>query len=135
MLTLYNFWARIKIVVVVLLSSFSVNASFSERFPEKCSTFHSNVGHYKEKFKCSFHSRTYWSRVTSMDCKSASVVIRFLFQQGWSVAAVQMVGSDAKKISTCANKIIKAGQILQAEKKGRDLFSKPTHKFFPTHIT
>ena len=27
---------------------FSVNASFSERFPEKCSRFRSNAGHYKE---------------------------------------------------------------------------------------
>ena len=30
-------------------SFFSVNAPFSERFPEKCSTFHSHVGHYKLK--------------------------------------------------------------------------------------
>ena len=29
-------------------SFFPVNASFSERFAEKCSTFHSNDGHYKE---------------------------------------------------------------------------------------
>ena len=43
--------------------------SFLERFPEKCSTFHSNIGHYKEKFECSFHSRKYWSRVTWIDCK------------------------------------------------------------------
>ena len=35
---------------------YSVNSSFSERFPEKCLTFHSHVGHYKEKFECSFHS-------------------------------------------------------------------------------
>ena len=47
---------------------FSVKASFSEGFPEKCSTFHSNVGHYKEKFERSFHSRKYWSRVTWLDC-------------------------------------------------------------------
>ena len=34
-----------------------VNAFFLERFPEKCSTFHSHVGHYTEKFEqlCSFH--------------------------------------------------------------------------------
>ena len=31
---------------------FSVNASFSERFPEKSSRFHLNVGHYKEEFEC-----------------------------------------------------------------------------------
>ena len=47
---------------------FSVDVSFSERFPEKCSTFHSHVGHNKEKFECSFHSRKYWSRVTWIDC-------------------------------------------------------------------
>ena len=35
--------------------------SFSERFPEKCSTFHLNAGHYKAEFECSFHSRKYWS--------------------------------------------------------------------------
>ena len=45
-----------------------INASFSERFPEKSSTFHSHVGHYKVKFECSFHSRKYWSRVTWIDC-------------------------------------------------------------------
>ena len=50
----------------------SVNASFLERFPEKCSTFHSHVGHYKEKFECSFHSRKYWSRVTWIDCKEVA---------------------------------------------------------------
>ena len=31
-----------------------INASFSERFPEKCSTFHSHVGHYKDKFEVHF---------------------------------------------------------------------------------
>ena len=33
---------------------FSVNASFSERFPEKCPTFHSHVGHYKENWNVHF---------------------------------------------------------------------------------
>ena len=42
----------------------SLYASFSERFSEKCSTFHSNTGHYKEEFECSFHSGKYRSRVT-----------------------------------------------------------------------
>ena len=46
---------------------FSVNATFSERFPGKCSIFHSNAGHYKEKFS-SFHTRKYWSCVTWIDC-------------------------------------------------------------------
>ena len=49
---------------------FSVNASFSERLPGKCPTFHSHVGHYKEKFECSFHSWKYCSRVTWIDYKS-----------------------------------------------------------------
>ena len=49
--------------------------SFSERFPEKCSTVHSNARHYKEGFECSFHSRKYWSRVTWIDCNQ---VIRTL---------------------------------------------------------
>ena len=48
---------------------FSVNASFLEGFPEKCSTFHPNAGHYKEEFEFSFQSRKYWSRVTGIDCK------------------------------------------------------------------
>ena len=61
--------SRITIVSQVFwIFSFSVNASFSERFPEKCSTFHSHVGHYIEKFECSFHSRKYWSRVRWIDC-------------------------------------------------------------------
>ena len=47
---------------------FSVDASFSERFPEKCSTLHSNAGHYKEEFECLFHSLKYWSRVMWIDC-------------------------------------------------------------------
>ena len=42
--------------ILNLFFFFSVNVSFSERFPEKCSTFHSNAGHYKEEFKCSFHA-------------------------------------------------------------------------------
>ena len=54
---------------------FSVNASFSERFPEKCSTFHSHVGHYKEKFECSFHSRKNWSCVTWIDCYINIIII------------------------------------------------------------
>ena len=49
--------------------SFSVNTSFSERFPEKCSMFYSHVGHYKEKFESSFPSQKYWSCVTCIDCK------------------------------------------------------------------
>ena len=48
---------------------FPVNEFFSERFPEKCSTFHSNSGHYKEEFECSFHSRKHWSCVLWIDCK------------------------------------------------------------------
>ena len=55
--------------ILNLFFFFSVNASFSERFPEKCPTFHSHVGHYKEKFQCSFHSWKYCSRVTWVDCK------------------------------------------------------------------
>ena len=53
-----------------ILNLFSVNASFSKRFPEKCSRFHANAGHYKEEFECSFHSRKYWSRVTWIDCQN-----------------------------------------------------------------
>ena len=52
---------------------FSVNASFSERFPEKCPTFHSHVGHYKEKFECLFHSWKDCSRVTWVDCNNDNV--------------------------------------------------------------
>ena len=58
---------------VFLIFFFSVNASFSERFPEKCPTFHSHVGHYKEKFECSFHSWKYCSRVTWIDCNSVYI--------------------------------------------------------------
>ena len=47
---------------------FFVNASFSERFPEKCPRFHSNVGHYKGEFECLLHSPKYWSRVKWIDC-------------------------------------------------------------------
>ena len=46
--------------------------TFLERFPDKCSTLHSNAGHYKAKFECSFHSRKYWSRVTLIDRKGLS---------------------------------------------------------------
>ena len=53
-----------------ILNLFSVNASFSKRFPEKCSRFHANAGHYKEELECSFHSRKYWSRVTWIDCQN-----------------------------------------------------------------
>ena len=55
-------------------SFFSVNASFSERFLEKCPTFHSHVGHYKEKFECSFHSWKFCSRVTWVDCNPCAVL-------------------------------------------------------------
>ena len=61
--------SRITIVSQVFWIFFSVNASFSERFPEKSSTFHSNAGRYKEEFECSFHSWTYWSRITWINCK------------------------------------------------------------------
>ena len=49
-----------KTVSEVFRFFFSFNASFSERFPENSSRFYSNVGHYKEEFECSFHSRKYW---------------------------------------------------------------------------
>ena len=42
---------------------------FRERFPEKCSTFHSNARHYKEEFECSFHPGKYRSHMTWIDCK------------------------------------------------------------------
>ena len=42
---------------------FSVNSCLSKRFPERSSTFHSNLGRYKETFKC-FSLVDYWSRVT-----------------------------------------------------------------------
>ena len=58
----------------------SVKASFLERFPEKCSTFHSNAGHYKEEFDGSVPSRKYWSRVTWIDCNGK--LVKTLFQQG-----------------------------------------------------
>ena len=37
-------------------------------------TFHSHVGHYKEKFECSFHSWNYCSRVTWIDCNFKKIV-------------------------------------------------------------
>ena len=42
---------------------FSVNSCLSKRFPERSLTFHSNLGRYKETFKC-FSLVDYWSRVT-----------------------------------------------------------------------
>ena len=56
--------SRITIVSIVFWIFFPVNASFSERFPEKCPTFHSHVGHYKERIECSFHSWKYWAGLT-----------------------------------------------------------------------
>ena len=44
---------------------FLVNASFLERFPEKCSTFYSNARPYKEWFECSFRSQKYWPCVNN----------------------------------------------------------------------
>ena len=39
---------------------FSVNASFLERFLEKCSTLHSDARHlYQEEFEYSFHTWKY----------------------------------------------------------------------------
>ena len=45
-----------------ILNLFSVIASFSKRFPEKCSRSRANAGYYKKEFEFSFHSRKYWSR-------------------------------------------------------------------------
>ena len=57
--------SRITVVSLEYFESFfPVNTSFLERFAEKCSTFHSNAGHCKEDFECSFHSQKYWSHVT-----------------------------------------------------------------------
>ena len=63
-----KYFRNITIVSQVFWIFFPVNASFSERSPEKCSTFHSNAGHYREELKCSFHSWKYWSCVTWTDC-------------------------------------------------------------------
>ena len=52
-----------------ILNLFSVIASFSKRFPGKCSRSRANAGYYKKEFEFSFHSRKYWSRVTRIDCK------------------------------------------------------------------
>ena len=37
---------------------------------------HLHVGHYKEKFECSFHSRKYWFRVTWIDCKGGAYLFK-----------------------------------------------------------
>ena len=66
--------SRITSVSKVFWIFFSVYASFSERFPEKYPTFHSHVGHYKEKFECSFHSWKYCSRVTWIDCNVHNIL-------------------------------------------------------------
>ena len=48
---------------------FSVNKLNPERFPEKCSTVHSNARHYK--FECLFRSRVSW-----IDCNQVIRTIR-----------------------------------------------------------
>ena len=47
----YGRISKITIVSKYFEFFLSVNVSFLERFPEKSSRFHSNVGHYKEEFE------------------------------------------------------------------------------------
>ena len=72
-----NYFKNNNCFLMNLFFFFSLNASFSERFAEKCSRFYSNAGHYKDEFECSFPSRKYWSRVTLTDCKCKHNFIMF----------------------------------------------------------